>query len=149
VGDPAAIAKLIDRALEVGEPAIHVPWYQLAKGLSEYRAGRPEEAAKHLDQSRQSLASPAARATADLLLAMAYKKAGREDSARAAAEQSRRRFDGGLVDPPPYGAPFELDSSFENWLIYWIVLREAEATLGPLMPKPPTTQPAPGAGAGG
>jgi hypothetical protein len=89
------------------------------------------------------------QATADLLLAMAHHKAGRADSARAAAERSRERIPAGLLNPPPpspageaQASPVELDSSFENWLIYWVLLREAEATLGPLMPKaPPATQP--------
>ena len=101
VGDPAVVAKLIDRALEVGEPKVYVPWYQLVKGMAEYRAGRCDEAVKYLEQSRQSLPSSARQATADLMLAMAHQKAGREDSARAAAELSPHALRGGPVHPPP------------------------------------------------
>ena len=102
-------------------------WFQMAKGMGEYRAGQFEESIKWLSKSRQQLKNaPEGTATDDLFLAMAHLKLGRLPEARMYYQRARDVIDklprAGLADVGTTGV--------ENWLICQTVYREARGMFG-------------------
>lgn len=141
-GELERLTGLIDSALtpeaQAGLPAAFVQWFQLTKGMAEYRAGRYEQAVEWLLKPRGVL-TPAGVATADLYLAMAYRRAGRAAEAAAALERATRAMD---KSAPPAGGDRGIEAL--NWVVAELTRREAEQLLRARTP--PATSQAPTAG---
>jgi hypothetical protein len=91
----------------------------MTKGLAEYRAGHFEAALKFVDQA-QSLNVASAKATIDLIRAMAHQKLNHQDQAKEFLAKAIARMN---ELPKPGVEPL---SGAENWLICQVLRREAE-----------------------
>jgi serine/threonine-protein kinase len=80
---------LVDRALAAGPKHALYAYFQLAKGLAEYRQGRPERAIPLLQES----ASNIPQLTPRLVLAMAQSQAGAPEEARRTLAAAVRVYD--------------------------------------------------------
>jgi serine/threonine protein kinase/tetratricopeptide (TPR) repeat protein len=120
VGEMGKLQSLLDQALASRGDVELLPWFAASKGLAEYRAGKFESALQFL-QKTESFKSAAARATVELIRAMAQHKLGRAAEAKESFERAKRRVETELakagVDPIP---------AAENWLICHVLRREAE-----------------------
>jgi tetratricopeptide (TPR) repeat protein len=120
VGEMAKLQALVDQALASKEDENLMPWFSLTKALAEYRAGQFEPCLKFLHQT-ETINGPPARATADLLRAMAHHRMGHPDQARSFLVQARERMDSKLAKP----GVDRIEAS-ENWLICHVLRREAD-----------------------
>jgi hypothetical protein len=128
VDDFARVEALATRAVTGTEKNGYYRYFVLAKGLTDYRAGRHAEAVKWLEQYRPSPAGTHWDATAFSALAMAYHHLGRDAEAAAALDKARAIVAAKRPDPAkgrPYGAGDWID-----WIHCQILLREAEDLLG-------------------
>ena len=127
-------ADLVDRAVAAKEAVSDwiYPYFLFAKGLAEYRQGRPANAIKILEGDAAKVLGPAPQ----LLLAMAQHREGDTRSARTSLAVAVGSYDWRLS---------EADSR-DIWM-YHILRREAEATILPnALTSQPTSQPAPATG---
>lgn len=109
---------LIDRALadrEKRAPVWTKPYFLFAKGLAEYRQGRPEAAIQILEGEAAKVLGPAPR----LVLALAEHSLGHTEKARKTFDSARIDFDWEKFAP----------EARETWMNS-ILRREAEAALG-------------------
>jgi serine/threonine protein kinase len=113
-------ARLADRALAAPSNHFAMPWFQLCKGLAEYRRGRPAEA---LRWAQKGLAgqgsSPERDALAYILVAMSEFQIGL--GAKARTDLSRGAE---LANRPLPTAP-----SWPDFIVARILLEEAEALI--------------------
>jgi eukaryotic-like serine/threonine-protein kinase len=123
----------LETAAKMAETAVSAPtnhpdmtWFQLAKGLAEYRQGRFGSAVEWIQKvlSRQD-AVPERDAEAYMVLAMAHYRSGQADEARIAlakgveiAEKKLPRLDSG-----------DLGDGWLDWIIAHALLREARALI--------------------
>ena len=107
---------MIDLALNHESPQArgYRHYYRFAKGFSEYRAGRFEEAVKYIDNDTLRILGPAPR----LLLAMIQQRLNRLDEARQNYETAIAAFDWNL----------EKATTADIWR-YHLIRREAEAVV--------------------
>jgi serine/threonine protein kinase/tetratricopeptide (TPR) repeat protein len=124
VGEMSRLQRLVDQALASKEDASVLPWFALTKGLAEYRAGRFESALGFMDKA-QSLNGSAARATIDLIRAMARERLKDHERSAEFLAKAIERIDKEL--PKPGVEPL---SGAENWLICHVLRREAEQVVG-------------------
>jgi len=124
--DPAACSELVGRAVDAG--GTYLPFFQMAKGMAEYRRGRHADALEWFDKARQGLASTAStvRATDDYFRAMALFRLDRREEARQALAEA----EGAVTD---LGFTPGIDdfgfSGLENFLICSVARREAKTTV--------------------
>jgi WD40 repeat protein/serine/threonine protein kinase len=133
--DLAKPMALIDRAISGRSAGSIDPWFQMAHGLADYRTGRFDAAADELNTCRAYLPGRAAKATAELLLAMTYHRLGRSIEA---AEALATAID--EVERLPR-TPEISNDGIENWLICHVIRREAEALIRGKPPRLPATNP--------
>jgi serine/threonine-protein kinase len=107
---------LIDRAMTAGPQHPSYPHFQWAKGLAEYRRGRPEQAVPLLRASAARIQQQTPR----LVLAMALFECGHKEEARRELADVTRKYDWRPV------AAFSVD----DWL-HHVLRREAEALMVP------------------
>jgi serine/threonine protein kinase len=115
---------------EKTEPA-RVAWFYLTRAMAEFRAGKDAAALDWLAKFRE--ASPKitygdARhrdATGLALAAMAYHRLGHAEEARRSLEEAVRMMNGA-----PKPGEQDLRDGMENYQVYCIFLREAQALLG-------------------
>jgi tetratricopeptide (TPR) repeat protein len=124
VGEMSRLQRLADQALASNEDGSVLPWFALTKGLAEYRAGRFDSALQFMDKA-QSLNGGAAKATIDLIRAMAHQRLNDRERARELLEKAIVRMDKELAKPG-----VEPLSGAENWLICHVLRREAEQVVG-------------------
>jgi tetratricopeptide (TPR) repeat protein len=123
----ARVRRLLDQAMGSNDDAGVKGWFALTKGLAEYRLGNFDAALKFTEKA-QSLKTPAATATVDLVRAMAHHGLGEKERAREFLEKAVARINE-MAKPgtEPIPAP-------ENWLICHILRREAERLIGAKAP---------------
>jgi eukaryotic-like serine/threonine-protein kinase len=127
-GDVERLNELIDRALSPGPESRNLRWFQMAKGMAEYRAGHFEAAIDWLTRSRQAHDNLAALATIETFLAMANYRLGHESDARTQLGLATHRVETQLPKAGVDALP--ATGEMENWLIAHVALREAEALIG-------------------
>jgi tetratricopeptide (TPR) repeat protein len=126
--DSEALSQLADLALAAGPDDIDLPWFQLAKGLAEYRRGRFQSAIDWLQASLAGAAGLSAdpgrvyvQAQGRALLALAHHRLGAADQARADLLESRQLIRDRLPPLSIHG----LTDYWPDWLYAHILLREA------------------------
>jgi eukaryotic-like serine/threonine-protein kinase len=135
--DPARPLELARRALEANPD---VDYFQMTRGMAEYRAGHAAAAVAWLEPARGRLGWPDEKVLANLFLALAYRRLDRPDDAlRALAEARRLIAENNRLNGPDGGQGLR----WGNWLVCEIVLREAEQAVEGVTrptredPKPP------------
>jgi tetratricopeptide (TPR) repeat protein len=125
--DAATCSELVGRAVDAGGP--YLPFFQLAKGVAEYRRGRHADALQWLDQSRDGLAqtAPTVQATRTYFRAMALAGLGRTDESREALAEADRLVEHVGFTPGIDDFGF---SGVENFLICSVARRESSALVG-------------------
>jgi hypothetical protein len=126
VPDFDRVQKLADRAVTGTEKHGSYRWFVFAKGLAEYRTGRPAEAVKWLQRFGPNADGAHIDATAFAVLAMAQHRLDQKEKARAALHSAQVIFAAKMPDPSA-GRPF--DGGWHEWLHCEILLRQAEALL--------------------
>jgi hypothetical protein len=89
--DRSKLMVLADRCAAAGAPAELLPWFQMTKGLADYRAGSFAQAAERLQKLSVGPSPPSRLVTVQSYLAMAYQKLGRAGDA-ASVEKARREI---------------------------------------------------------
>jgi serine/threonine protein kinase/formylglycine-generating enzyme required for sulfatase activity/tetratricopeptide (TPR) repeat protein len=119
-----AAAARAAKALQLGQGSASLPWFQLADGMADYRAGRFAIAAEKLERARAEQKLPIGQALNDSFLAMAKHRAGQPAEARVvldrAIEAISRQTAPELADWGP---------QWIDWQIARFVNQEAEQTL--------------------
>jgi serine/threonine protein kinase len=123
VGDLPQLTRMVDFALASNVSASILTWFQLAKGIVEFRAGRDEPALRSLDHA--SDLSFTAAATGELMTAMIYQRQGRTQEARRMLERAQERIKTKVKKP----GEDDLAGDAENFVIMEIIRREAEAAI--------------------
>jgi serine/threonine-protein kinase len=127
--DPETCARLAGRAVEAGGQ--YLPFFEMARGMAEYRCGRDENALEWLDKARASLtavnAAPTFYATCDYFRSMALLRLGRSDESRQALAEADREVAGLGFTPGQDDFGF---TGPENLLICSVARREAKAVAG-------------------
>jgi WD40 repeat protein/tetratricopeptide (TPR) repeat protein len=122
--DPRQFLRIADRVVKAGANSPLLPYFELIKGMAEYRAGRWARAAVWLQKSPQ-FSNWNRNLPAQALLALAYHRLGQSDRARQALERAR-----GMRDQlPKVGEESFPTYNFNDWLIGHMVYREAAAIL--------------------
>lgn len=135
--DQPRLMELMDQALHGSGPAARVMrllnldpaegnmrYFQLGKGIAEYRAGHFDEAARWLSRARSGMdgGEGTGEAEADLFLAMALQKSGRPAEAGEPLGRATRAMDATFPRP----GVGDLGTWPQDWLICQIIRREAE-----------------------
>jgi serine/threonine protein kinase/Flp pilus assembly protein TadD len=121
--DLETLSKMADTAISAGPGQGGWPYFQLVKGLAEYRLGHFTNALEHLArvQAWSGKPDPYRTTQADLIVAMAQYQLGQKDQARATLSTAVERINTKL-------AKLErgLDEQWDDWLRVQILLREAK-----------------------
>jgi tetratricopeptide (TPR) repeat protein len=126
-GDPTQLSELVDRALASGGPPDNLHWFQMAKGMAEYRAGHFDAAIDWLTRSQKAQTIASGIAGTKAYLSMAHYRSGHETQARDLLAQANQGVE---RDLPKAGVDELPAADMENWLIAHIALREAKALVG-------------------
>jgi len=125
-GGWTAPAQLAATAVTHGTNHIRLPYFQLVKGLVEYRQGRFDSA---VEWAQKSLAGSGTNytiaASAGAVLAMAQQQLKQPDEARKSLAQATQVFETKL----PKLESGDLGENWPEWLIARILLREATSLL--------------------
>jgi serine/threonine protein kinase/tetratricopeptide (TPR) repeat protein len=124
-GDVAQLTRMVDYALASNASASMLNWFQVAKGMVEFRAERFEPALAALDHVRSL--SQSAAATGEFITAMIYQRQGRAQEAREMLDRAENR----AKKLPRRPGEDNLADDAENYIIMEIIRREAEAALVP------------------
>jgi tetratricopeptide (TPR) repeat protein/tRNA A-37 threonylcarbamoyl transferase component Bud32 len=116
------ISTLLDRALSADRSKYgrFLPYFRFAKGLAEYRAGRPNSALALLEVDTLKVLGPAPH----LLLAMVQHRLGQTDAARKSFDAAVATYDWNVTHA----------NDREAWM-YHFLRREAESLIQPDTPK--------------
>ena len=125
--DLKAVSAWADTGVTAGKDSSDLPWFQLCKGLAEYRQGRFASAAGWTQKTLSRAGDMADRdVAAYVVLAMAQYRSNRSDDARAAlakgveiADSKLPKLDGG-----------EVGGGWLDWIIAHALLKEAKALIG-------------------
>jgi tetratricopeptide (TPR) repeat protein len=124
--DLGVVAELAEKAVTLGKQSEYLPWFEMCKGLAEYRqdhfAGAADWAQKALASSGQLLERDAC---AYLVLAMARTKLKQDGAARGALSKARELLDGKI--PKLDGG--DLGGQWVDVVIANLLLREARALI--------------------
>ncbi len=116
-------AQLAEIAVTRGTNHIRLPYFQLVKGLVEYRQGRFESAVEWAHKSLTgSGTNYTTAASAGAVLAMAQQQLKQPEDVRKALAQATQVFDTKL----PKLESGDLGENWPEWLIARILLREAK-----------------------
>jgi hypothetical protein len=101
-------------------------WFNLLKGLAEYRSGNFDDAVGWLNKARDKEPSHIAGvATVELLLAMSHHRLGHAEQACAAFDRAKVIIDTKLFLPHSK----DVFAGGPDWLICHVILREAEGMM--------------------
>jgi len=115
---------LIDTALKDDNRPDFVAWYNVTKGIAEYRAGHYRAAAASLAKSRANDSAPAAaRCQADCFLAMAFHQLKQPEKARAALRAAQAALANSTDATTPLNP---IDRAYAR-----VALREAQKLISP------------------
>ncbi len=137
VPDFNRVQKLADRVVTGTEKQGDYRWFTFAKGLAEYRAGRPAQAVKWLERLGPDARGDQIDASGFAVLAMAQHRLGQEEKARTALHSGQVIVAEKMPDPAA-GRPFE--GMWQDWLHSQILLREAEALFGKKLSSSPPSK---------
>jgi serine/threonine protein kinase/Tfp pilus assembly protein PilF len=135
VDDPALMLKLMDQAVASGGQ--YLAWFQMGKGIAEYRAGHYRAADEVLATAKKTFPTGHAAVTCLLFRAMALHKLG--NSAEAATMFQAALSDLRQFDEVPGKQDLNGTTGLENWFVCHVALREAQQALAT---DAPGTQPA-------
>ena len=99
-------------------------FFVLAKGLADYRAGRPAQVVKWLERFPPKADGIHWDATKFAVLAMAYQGQARTEDAEVALAKAKAILTEKMPDPAK-GRPFET-GNWHDWLHAQVLCREAE-----------------------
>jgi WD40 repeat protein/tetratricopeptide (TPR) repeat protein len=119
--DPAIINQLVDRALGLGPGANLLHWFEMTKGIAEYRGGRPEHAAGWLARATTGLGN-VGEPLSLMFMAMCEKKLGHEGAARKLLAEATVHLD--KKQPKP--GREDLTEFYHDWVVNQLIRREAE-----------------------
>jgi WD40 repeat protein len=126
--DLEAVNRVADRALSRGKGNAFYPYFEFAKGLSEYRLGHFAEAAEWM---RKTLAAPSADfrdAEACLVLAMSLRHSGHDAESRSALDKAALIVRTKL--PKPESG--DLGDFWHDWIFVHALLEEAQTQIEPV-----------------
>ena len=124
VEDRQLLSRLADRSIKRGAKNNLLPWFELAKGMAEYRADRFQSAVDWLQKSSR-YSEHGKDLLSQTFLAMAYHRLGQSERARQAMDQAHR-----LREPWPPPAERSVPAGgFHDWIIAEITYREADQLL--------------------
>jgi serine/threonine-protein kinase len=116
-GDVGKLSAMVDLAIASND-ANFLPWFTMAKGMVEYRAGRFDQCIKHMTLAK-SLSNPAAQVAAEAYIAMSQRRLGQDATASMARAQNlAARLGKPSVDDLA-------DVGLENWLIATTAIEQA------------------------
>jgi WD40 repeat protein/tetratricopeptide (TPR) repeat protein len=133
-----ATLALARQAVRLGKESRHLPYFQMALGMAEYRSGNDEAAeAAFLASVNSGRADPQVTGTSTFYRAMSLFRQGKEAEARRLATEaaSRMRPLPGDENKPLVGGANADD------LILWLAYREARALIAFETPPPPPPAP--------
>jgi serine/threonine protein kinase len=133
VADANTLSAMVDRSLARSEGHPLRGWFELAKGVAEYRARRAESATEWLERSlRHGGMSPQGTGTAWVVLAMAYHECGRAEDAADVYARGVAEVEEGFArsGTKPPGA------EWHDWIIFDVFRREAAGMIGVAGAKP-------------
>jgi tetratricopeptide (TPR) repeat protein len=120
------------RALELGRKAVaadaNQPFFLLARGSAEYRAGQFQAAVETLGESARKNGQPWGRAQAELFLAMAHARLGHAEQARRTLAEAERSL--AKLPEKPDVFTLQLAWHWRERAIFQVLLREAATVLG-------------------
>jgi tetratricopeptide (TPR) repeat protein len=122
VPDFARVERLAERCVTGTEGHRFRRWFVLTKGLTDYRAGRHEQAIEWLERFAPRARGTHSDATAFAALAMAHHRLGHAKEARASLDAARAVV---AKMQPDAGSP----DGWRDWLHCEILCREAEQVL--------------------
>jgi tetratricopeptide (TPR) repeat protein len=122
VPDLSRAQRMAQRSIAGTQRHAYYRQFILAKGLMDYRGGRPDEAVEWLEQFAPEAGGTDYDATAFAALAMAQHRLGRADPARQSLALARA-----IIAERPDGW---LRGEFWNWMHAEILMREAEELMG-------------------
>jgi hypothetical protein len=117
----------------------YASWFQLGKGIAEYRAGNDKGAIEWLERAAPGVnGSGHAAATCGFIRTMALHRLGRHAEATESFDAAERRWTslGNTL-----GEDDLADSDVENWLVCQVLRREAITLLGNARTHAAATQP--------
>jgi len=119
---PVELKVIIDAAdsAAASEEGSIIGWSAITKGLAEFRRGRYEQAIDWAAKGRDANHEPEEKIEAQLIIAMANHKLGRNDQAQAAFAEAADQID---KDLPHLGTG---ENIVVNWLVCHILFREAK-----------------------
>jgi len=134
VDDPAELKDVCDRMM-ASSPPPYFFWFQVTKGMYEYRNGQYKSAVGWLRRGREGIGVPPGRALADFYLAMAHHKLGEASLAESSMARGKRLMPEDTIelerlDPGADG------SMVTNWVFAQIARREAESLIHGTPPVP-------------
>ena len=119
-------AQLAETAVTRGTNHVRLPYFQLVKGLVEYRQGRFDSAVEWAQKSLSSSGTNyTTAASAGAVLAMAQQQLKQTDKARKSLAQATQVFETKL----PKQESGDLGENWPEWLIARIFLREAKGVV--------------------
>ena len=124
--DMRSISQWADTALSPGKPSDDLPWFELCKGLAEYRSG---QFASALDWSKKAMSHPGGPPERDLeaclILAMAQYRFAQPNEARATLDKGIQIAQSKL----PTLESGDLGGQWIDWLIAHALLDEAKVLI--------------------
>jgi serine/threonine protein kinase/tetratricopeptide (TPR) repeat protein len=123
--DFSRIARLAELAVSAPKNHPAYPYFQLAKGLADYRVGKYQEALGILKVVTEKSGDLYRTTQAYAVMAMAYLKAGDRDSARAALKETSSRIE----ERFPKAGKGVLPDEWNDWIIAHQLANEASALL--------------------
>ena len=123
--DLGTLREPMHRVLSASMPMSYVKWFQVCKGMYEYRAGRYDSAVGWLSRGREGLSAAQGRALADFYAAMALHRLGKAPGAERALASGIKLTPDDPLDLAHLD-PYESGSTIANWVIARIARREAE-----------------------
>jgi eukaryotic-like serine/threonine-protein kinase len=130
VADIMHASELADNEFNKNEKAF---WSLTERGALLYRTNRLKDAIELFEKSLAAESKPGAAVVNRLWLAMAHQKLGNTDEARSLLHKARTFLDGVGRELPANSESFGLHR--HNWLEAHVLLREAEALIGPMAQK--------------
>jgi tetratricopeptide (TPR) repeat protein len=135
---PIELRRIIDAVDSANTSATDMlQWFPITKGLAEFRLGRYEQAIDWATKGRDANEEQEVKIEAELIIAMANHKLGRNDQAQAALATA-----GGQIEknPPLLGIGENTDGESQGWLICHILLREANDLILPYKSRSPQSK---------
>ncbi|MGL4550269.1 MAG: hypothetical protein ACRC33_03695, partial [Gemmataceae bacterium] len=122
----AAALVLARRAVDLGKEHPYLAYFQMARGMAEFRSGHfPQADAALLEASKLGVGNPHVPGTAALYRAMTLFRQGKTAEARTLATEAVA-----TVKPlPAEKAPLADDANADD-LILWLAYKEAKALIG-------------------